>query len=147
MKGKSSDIPDGHHFARYCAKARTIRKDGAIVGVYPALFSLRPPKGDRPQEGYLSGSYWEYFAAPDANRKTETQAAIPLEKRNGDCLALLCAQRLRKVGAETGLSVKVLHSPSKSNPAYAKVTGTPKDETHSFLASAAKAAVVTLVAL
>lgn len=147
MKGKPTDIPDGHHFARYCAKARTIRKNGAIVGVYPALFSLRPPKGDRPQETYLSGSYWEHFAAPDANRKVQTQAAIPLEQRNGDCLALLCARSLRKAGADAGLPVKVLHSPNKLNPAYAKVTGTPKDETHSFLASAAKAAVASLVAL
>lgn len=144
---KETNIPDGHHFARYCTKARTIRKNGEIVGVFPALFALRPPTAERKQEDYLSGAYWEFFDAPDSNRIEKTKEAIPLQKRNGDCLALLCARTLRDTGKKVGISVRVLHAPTKSNSAYSKVTGTPKDDTHQFLAMAAKATVVNLVLL
>lgn len=143
------NIPDAHHVARVCPKNRVIRdRKGRPVGVFPQLYKLREKTESRPREEYLSASYVEYFGddRSECLKGCIRTSAFPV--RPADFMVILNAGQVRQIGASYNLRVKVVHdTANKKNPAYAKIEGTPHDDSHSILGALASSAVSALVSV
>ncbi|TBA80350.1 hypothetical protein [Rhizobium ruizarguesonis] len=145
----NKDIPDAHHVARVCPKNRVIRDgQGRPVGVFPQLYKLREKTDTRPREPYLSASYVEYFGNEHSQclKSCVSTSAFPIKP--ADFMVILNAGKVRQIGATYNLKLKVVHdTANKSNPAYAKIVGTPHDATHAFLGALAATTVSLLISV
>jgi hypothetical protein len=106
-------IPDEHHVVRHCKKRETIREKGAVTGVYPQAFLLRPAKPPirLEPETYLSCNYYEHFIG----------AAAAMMKSCWDTMIRLNVGRIKSCFKKYSVGVRVTHEPKRNNPSYAAI--------------------------
>ena len=116
-----TNIPDDHHVVRHCKKRSTIRENGAVIGVLPDAFRLRPASEKRPKpEEYLSAVYYEYFDGQQPQMKA-CCAALPFVPKKQDALARLNVRRLKAPFQKALIAIRVTHEPDRHGPAYAAI--------------------------
>lgn len=130
----TSNIPKDDHFVRHCGYQKLEIINGEVAGVFPQAFELRPE-----DDGYLSGSWSEYFQGSQLERLRQTLDAM---RSSGRRLAPNSALVEVKVGGimesakiEFGRILRVLHEPERGegNDAYATVRGLPTSASLDFL--------------
>lgn len=143
------DVPVADHIARYCNPQRVIRDPltGAIEGVYPQAFELRP------KESYLSASWMEFFGRDEGTDHqfksvvSALRAKHPNVKPHG-AFARLNAGRILEVGSERGHSLRIRDRSSARDPGYASIENTPRDNSDlELLATFAEACCVDIRAV
>jgi hypothetical protein len=119
--------PD-HHFVKHCKNRELIREggNGAILGVYPYAFSLRPADSKFPEEKWLSGLYYEFFDGTHAEKMCACCHFIPIEMKKKDALCRMNIGKIKEQGQKRSRSLRVMHQPEKDSLGYAAVHGLPK---------------------
>lgn len=126
MLKKGKDLPDEHHVIRHVPWSK-LRKDEDenVIGFLPQAFELRP------DEGYLSVNWLEYF---DGDHQQRIQAAVKAYRENAHVRrrAVFGVARVAKVkeichssGAAT---VRIVYAPTVDHPSHAAITNTPRDD-------------------
>jgi len=115
-------LPDANNVLRYVAYGRTRKdEDGNIIGLLPQAFELRP------QETYLSITWVEFFdldpvaGVPAAVRAFRGSLETGPGKRS--VFALANVNDIKEAGAKSGVKLRLLHRPSKSNPGHSGIDG------------------------
>jgi len=120
-----TDIIDKHHVVRHCRARLVDLSDKGNPDIFPQAFALRP------DEGYLSASYYEYF---DGDHDSRMRGALEATKRrfstirNDDVMVMINAGEIRRCGVMQQLTLRVVHQPNKNNPDYAGIRGLPEKE-------------------
>jgi hypothetical protein len=115
-----------HHFVKHCKNRELIREDGAIIGIHPEAFLLRPADERFPEEKWLSGLYYEVFDGTDAERLCACCHFIPIEMKKKDALCKMSVGAIREQGQKRGRSLRVFHRPEPDSFGYAALHGLPK---------------------
>ena len=145
-----TNIPDDHHVVRHCKNRVLIRVNGAVTGVYPEAFHLRPKTDKREQEKYLSAVYYENFTGSPPEMMKACCAALPLKEKSRDGLARVNVRKAKDAGKKQNKSLRVTHEPKKGNQAYAAIRGIPEniqDELFNLLATTAVVETIEVSAL
>jgi hypothetical protein len=133
-------ITDDDHFVKHCKNSQLIREDGIITAVFPWAFELRPPSKNYPQEKTLSGVYYEFFDGNKFEKDLACYHFIQIEIKRRDALVRMGVASIKEQGKRRSRSLRVIHLPDGSCPAYAAIHGLPDkadDELSSLLASIA----------
>src|SRR4051794_14038494 len=77
-----------HHFVKHCKNRELIREHetGAIIGIHPEAFLLRPADSKYPEEKWLSGLYYEAFDGTHSEKMRASCHFIPIEMKRKDAL-------------------------------------------------------------
>ncbi|MER8745884.1 hypothetical protein NKH54_22780 [Mesorhizobium sp. M1004] len=144
---KLVNVPDGHHVVRHCKKRLAIRDaSGAVVGVHPDLFILRPPIAPKTlPEKYLSAFYYEFFGGTAAQQMAGCTAALPFAPKKGDAMVRMEASLIRAQGIANKAPIRVLHEASHPTiPSKAQIVGVPAPPNQKLNADLANKAVVAI---
>jgi hypothetical protein len=116
-------IPDEHHVVRHCKKRETIREKGAVTGVYPQAFLLRPAKPPirLEPETYLSCNYYEHFIGAAAAMMKSCCEALAFQPKPLDTMIRLNVGRIKSCFKKYSVGVRVTHEPKRNNPSYAAI--------------------------
>jgi hypothetical protein len=139
-------IPDEHHVVRHVPKNRLMRDGGKVTGCFPEAFKLRP------NEDYLSCSWFEFFEGDRERRLRQTLIEIRgyLTVKSKDALAIALVGRFKELGTVRSQKIRVLHEPDPPRaPAYSTVRGLQRDDMEllQLLASEAVAETVEVLAI
>lgn len=146
---KVKNIKDEEHVARHCKAKQTIRHHGAVVGIHPDHFLLRPPSRERPEpEQYLSGIWFEGVSAPNDQQRCLACTGcppMPFALKPDDVVSILSVGALKTQGEKRKLKLRVTHEPSARAPLYAAIRQVPLDNDHELCALFAQEAVVRIL--
>lgn len=124
-------LTDDDHVVRHCPQRHLIIENGEVLGVFADAFSLRPAKGDRPAETYLSTTWLEFFGSvPRREQLRQTAACLRAagrEVKGSHGLAVCSVRAIIAAGAQRSSKLRVLYEPIAENPAYSAIRGLPPD--------------------
>ena len=140
---KYDPLPETDHVVRKVSWTRLRRDEhGNVLGCLWQAFQLREDEKD------LSSTWLEHFSSAIGCRLVQAVAAMrqsqmTLTKKTG--LALAQVSKILKCGSDAGLKFRVIHMPESTNPGYAAILNTPRDDQELLEILAADAVVETLM--
>jgi hypothetical protein len=146
-KRRVTKIADEHHVVRHCKNRLLLRRrsDDKAYGVQPDHFHLRSATADKPQEKYLSATYYEFFSSNAKNRMKACAAAITKTLKPKDGLVRLSVGQVKEQGAKRSIKLRVTHEPSRHSASYSTIRGVPFKPDEELCALLAHLAIVEIV--
>lgn len=125
------DVPHSDHIARHCNPQRVIRNPitRAVEGVFPEAFALRD------KETYLSTHWMESFSQEIDTQFCEVLKALrnKLVVRDNAAIARLNVGAVIGAAQKCGHSIRIRDRSSQTDPGYAGIYGTPRDNSDAQL--------------
>ena len=126
MLNNGQQLSDEHHVMRYAPWSKLLKDvDGNAIGLLWAAFEFRP------DEDNLSVSWLEYYPGNHSERIAKCVQGFregSYKVTSKSAFGFANVKKLKEATAGTGKAIRIVFTPSASNPAHTSIQKLPRDE-------------------
>jgi hypothetical protein len=127
-------LPEADHVVRLVKPSLLMRDEdtNAVIGCFPQAFELREASEHREAERDLSVSWLEFFAGSKTERLQQVRNHAEMTLRPNHGFACLNVGEIHQTCKSVSVKVRIIHEPTRGNPAHAAIHRYPRDHDELF---------------